>query len=224
MIAKYLFWFTSLLLITINNCDERNHMYNDGDAVIVWANVMGPFNNPSETYPYYNTHVPFCSQSSDIGVKHDEFHYSKFDGLGSVLQGNKLKNSGLKVEFRQDTAKKVDDCKMKLNIKQAKMLASAIKDKYWYQMYLDDLPLWGIVGEYLPLSIKPGEHVDLNLMNVVDEHVDYDYLSGKEIKTYPHIFTHKSLSISYNANRIIPVDILIAVTKDDSEALELKMT
>ena len=141
-----------------------------------------------------------------------------------------MKNSGLKVEFRKDTAKKVDDCKMKLNIKQAKMLASAIKDKYWYQMYLDDLPLWGMVGEYLPLSSKTGEHVHLNLMNVVDEHFDYDYLSGKEIQTYPHMFTHKSFSISYNGNRIIQVNltsenpILIAVPKDDSEPLELKMT
>ena len=88
---KFTNWFIrliglSILLIDLAKCNEKNHIYNDGEEVVVWANVMGPFNNPSETYPYFNNHVPFCSKSSDMEIAHDEFHYSKFDGLGSVLQ------------------------------------------------------------------------------------------------------------------------------------------
>lgn len=30
----------------------------------------------------------------------------------------------------------------------------AVKNHYWYQMYLDDLPIWGIVGEIS----KTGDH------------------------------------------------------------------
>ncbi len=26
---------------------------------------------------------------------------------------------------------------------------NAVKQHYWYQMYIDELPLWGMVGEYM---------------------------------------------------------------------------
>ena len=38
-------------------------------------------------------------------------------------------------------------CRQPLNKKDVKLLTYAIKNHYWYQMYLDDLPIWAIVGE-----------------------------------------------------------------------------
>jgi transmembrane 9 superfamily protein 3 len=38
-------------------------------------------------------------------------------------------------------------CTQPLSKKDYKMLVYAIKNHYWYQMYLDDLPIWAIVGE-----------------------------------------------------------------------------
>jgi transmembrane 9 superfamily member 3 len=53
--------------------------------------------------------------------------------------------------------------------------------QYWYELYLDDLPMWGMVGEVLR-DEKTGER----------EH---------------HIFTHRSLSLTFNGNRIIEANL-----------------
>ena len=53
----------------------------------------------------------------------------------------------------------------------------AVKNHYWYQMYLDDLPIWGIVGEK-------------------DEKGDNYY-----------IWTHKKFEIGYNGDRISDVNL-----------------
>lgn len=57
----------------------------------------------------------------------------------------------------------------------------AVDEQYWYELFLDDLPMWGMVGE----SLRDDAH-------------------GRMER---HIFTHRSLSISYNGNRIIEVNL-----------------
>ena len=52
---------TSVLLLALGAAraeDASLKEYNDGDLVPLIANKVGPFNNPSETYQYYN--LPFC--------------------------------------------------------------------------------------------------------------------------------------------------------------------
>lgn len=38
-------------------------------------------------------------------------------------------------------------CEVELNEEKLKAFTYAVKNHYWYQMYLDDLPIWGVVGE-----------------------------------------------------------------------------
>ena len=38
-------------------------------------------------------------------------------------------------------------CKMVLDSDGAKLLAYAVSNHYWYQVFLDELPVWGMVGE-----------------------------------------------------------------------------
>ena len=66
--------------------DESSHEYSDGESIVVWVNKVGPFNNPTETYPYFKSHVPFCNRAEHVGAQHHELHSSKFDGLGSLLE------------------------------------------------------------------------------------------------------------------------------------------
>ena len=47
-----------------------------------------------------------------------------------------------------------------------------VKNHYWYQMYLDDLPIWGIVGE-------------------IDDKNDNYY-----------VWTHKKFEIGYNEDQV----------------------
>lgn len=58
----------------------------------------------------------------------------------------------------------------------------AVQNHYWYQMYLDDLPIWGQVGD---IGEKSGRGGDKDA----------------------YIFAHKRLEIGYNGNRIVDVNL-----------------
>ena len=40
-------------------------------------------------------------------------------------------------------------CDMTLDKKISKHFESAVTRQYWYELFLDDLPMWGMVGESL---------------------------------------------------------------------------
>lgn len=42
---------------------------------------------------------------------------------------------------------KTEFCQVVLTDDKLKAFKYAVRNHYWYQMYLDDLPIWGIVGE-----------------------------------------------------------------------------
>jgi hypothetical protein len=43
--------------------DERTQRYKPGEQVILWANKVGPYENPQETYSYYT--MPYCKVDPD---------------------------------------------------------------------------------------------------------------------------------------------------------------
>jgi len=136
MKLKCIFYLT-LLLATICQCDEHDHIYHDGEEVVVWMNTVGPYHNRQETYSYFS--LPFCH-----GPKVTISHYH--ETLGEALQGTELEHSGLNVEFKTNIPK-TEYCQVNLDETTLKSFMYAVKNHYWYQMYLDDLPVWGIVGD-----------------------------------------------------------------------------
>lgn len=46
-----------------------------------------------------------------------------------------------------DNVRKTEYCAVQLNEEKYKAFVYAVKNHYWYQMYIDDLPIWGVVGE-----------------------------------------------------------------------------
>jgi hypothetical protein len=59
--------------------------------VVVWANKIGPFSNPQETYAFYDA-MPLCPPT--------EIEESHYEGLGESLQGYELVKSSLKLLFK----------------------------------------------------------------------------------------------------------------------------
>jgi len=100
-------------------------------------NTVGPYHNRQETYSYFS--LPFCH-----GPKVTISHYH--ETLGEALQGTELEHSGLNVEFKTNVPK-TEYCQVNLDETTLKSFMYAVKNHYWYQMYLDDLPVWGIVGD-----------------------------------------------------------------------------
>lgn len=130
-------FFLILLLATICQCDEHDHIYQDGEEVVVWMNTVGPYHNRQETYSYFS--LPFCH-----GPKVTISHYH--ETLGEALQGTELEHSGLNMEYKTNVPK-TEYCQVNLDETTLKSFMYAVKNHYWYQMYVDDLPVWGIVGD-----------------------------------------------------------------------------
>lgn len=68
-------------------------------------------------------------------------------------------------------------CKIELNDEKLKAFIYAVKNRYWYQMFVDDLPIWGVVGE-------------------VDEN-----------KGEYYIYSHKKFDLAFNGNQIVDVNM-----------------
>ncbi|EOD28012.1 hypothetical protein EMIHUDRAFT_60194, partial [Emiliania huxleyi CCMP1516] len=119
--------------------DEYTHLYQTSEATHLWVNKVGPYHNPQETYTFYS--LPFCSSFPVEKLEH------RYDWLGEVLEGNDLIASGFELRFREPVPDHTKVCSMELDEESAAQLSFAIHNHYWYQWYLDDLPIWGMVGE-----------------------------------------------------------------------------
>ena len=64
--------------------------YQEDEPVALWLNKVGPYNNPQETYNYYN--LSFCDPSGNPS--------HKWGGLGEVLGGNEFIESQIDIKFK----------------------------------------------------------------------------------------------------------------------------
>ncbi|KRZ55352.1 Transmembrane 9 superfamily member 3 [Trichinella nativa] len=156
--------------ILATEADEHSHTYKDGEEVVLWMNTVGPYHNLQETYPYFS--LPFC-RGSKLAIAH--YH----ETISDNLLGVDLEFSGLDIKFRVDVPKTAY-CTLTLLNEEVDAFHHAIRNHYWFQMYIDDLPLWGIVGEYRN-----------------------DENSGESMK----LFTHRLFEIGYNGNTIVEVNL-----------------
>ncbi|KAM1116184.1 hypothetical protein TB2_006614 [Malus domestica] len=144
-----------------------DHSYNVGDHVPLFVNKVGPLNNPSETYHYYD--LPFCYPDPVIQKK---------ESIGEVLNGDRLANSLYQLNFRQYKAGE-SLCQKKLKVVDIVKFRNVISNEFYFQMYYDDLPVWGYIGK------------------VEDE--------SWEKRTKYYLFTHLSFDVLYNGNQVIEI-------------------
>ncbi|KAE9616747.1 hypothetical protein Lal_00034318 [Lupinus albus] len=112
-----------------------DHRFNVGDLIPFFVNKVGPFNNPSETYEYYD--LPFC---------HPDPLIRKKESLGEVLNGDRLMNALYVFKFREN---RIDEplCQKKFTYDEVENFKHAISRDFYFQFYLDDLPFWGFIGK-----------------------------------------------------------------------------
>lgn len=189
-----------LLLLVINilgdrfinhvNCDEHTHRYEKDEEVVLWMNTVGPYVNHQETYNYYS--LPFCR-----GPKKEISHYH--ETIAEAIQGVELEFSGIDMKFKVDVSNRQEYCSVHLTPSDTEAFKYAIKNLYSYQMYIDDLPIEGLIGEY-------------------KRHNE----NGRE--SY-YLYTHKDFKIGYNKDRIVDVNVTSSFNYDELEPnQELKFT
>jgi len=109
--------------------------YSKEEAVPMWANKVGPYSSPSETYSFY--HLPAC-QPPQIQHEHET--------LGEVLGGDDLQSSLYDIRFRVNIQWQ-SLCKLHLFADEVDQLMKAVDNFYYFELVYDkDLPLWGFVG------------------------------------------------------------------------------
>ncbi|KAK4800721.1 hypothetical protein SAY86_021208 [Trapa natans] len=181
--------FSTLLFLVLVSvvspalASDSDHRYQPDDQVTLWVNKVGPYNNPQETYNYYS--LPFCHAPGDAA--------NKWGGLGEVLGGNELIDSQIEIKFRRNV-NKATICHLELDESKVRHFKDVIENNYWFEFFIDDLPLWGFVGEL---------------------HSEKDSDSSKHV-----LYTHKRITIQYNKDRIIHVNM----TQENPKPLEVGMT
>jgi len=174
---------------------QKDHSYKIHEKVPLYANKIGPFHNPSETYQHYD--LPFCLPADNqIGYKSED--------LGEVLEGDRMVGTPYDISFRVDRDNE-SLCKKTLNAKDLKKFRKAVKDDYYFQMYYDDLPIWGFIGK-------------------IEKILRHTHGNGPELRYY--LFTHVHFDISYNGDKIIEINVstdplrTVDITDGDEVAVE----
>ncbi|KAG2488875.1 hypothetical protein HYH03_012670 [Edaphochlamys debaryana] len=172
---------------------ERNRSYKQGDSVMLYANKIGPFLNPTEVYEFYQ--LPYCQPT---GGK-----LYKKASLGEVLEGDRLVTTPFELKFRTDVKDAVL-CNKTLSSADLMKFRDVVKQDYYFQMFYDDLPVWGFIGK-----------------------VEKEWQTGT-IKFY--IFSHWDFDVSYNNDSIIDINVspdplrVVNVTTADQMDVQFSFT
>jgi len=151
----------SILALSGVNADDLSHRYKEDEPVNFYVHKVGPLANPQEAYPYYS--LPYCAPSSNHDLKqpakkHLLFNIGKSISLAEQLGGHVLHHSGHTIQFAGKAFR--EGCKTTpLSANEADQFGKAVQEEWFYQMYIDDLPIWGMVGE-MSKEKKPQVYTD----------------------------------------------------------------
>lgn len=174
--------------------------YAQHENVNIVVNKVGPFNNPTETYRYYS--LPFCQvhsteeQESDAAMEEDVELIHNFKGekqlgavrhrqrLGESIVGDRRESSPYEVSY-DDSVEWRLLCKKHLSAKDVQKLKDAIHNNYFFEMFVEDLPMWGYIGD------------------ISDE----DLLGEMMETSKTFLFTHLNFIIGHNKNQIVSAKV-----------------
>jgi len=172
--------------------DYSDHKYSKGDHVPLYANKVGPFQNPSETYRYFD--LPFCPPDHMTEKRED---------LGEVLNGDRMVDAQYKLDFRVD--KESDAlCKKKLTKEEVAKFREAVKNSYYFQMYYDDLPLWGFIG-------KVEKESNTNQRYLLFTHLHFDIKFNKDRVIEISVRSDPSFTVDITEDKEVEVEFVYSV-------------
>ncbi|OAY85243.1 Transmembrane 9 superfamily member 3 [Ananas comosus] len=188
--------------------DASDHRYKAGDPVPLYANKVGPFHNPSETYRYYD--LPFCSP---------EHVKEKSEALGEVLNGDRLVDAPYKLDFRVDIDSKLV-CKKKLTKEDVSQFRTAVTKDYYFQMYYDDLPIWGFIGKV----DREGKTDPSEFKYFLFKHINFDVLYNNDRVIEINAYTDPNALVDITEDQDIEVEFFYSVKwKETTTPFEKRM-
>ena len=184
---------SSALVLAV--ADESSHTYRVGEPVVLWASRIGPYHNPSEAYPYFS--VPgICPPLPHTTVA------GASDSLGVLLEGDNLEDTGIRFPFRTDVAS-ARICDLDLSSEVMPSLSYVVENHYWFQLMIDDLPAFGMLGEWISAEEMAAELAAVATPNGAPAAA----AGAKPATALGFIYTHRDFSLSYNGDRVIEVNL-----------------
>lgn len=143
----------------------------------------------------------------------------KLEALGEVLNGDRLVDAPYKLDFLTDLDSKVL-CKKKLSVQEVKKFRSAVNKDYYFQMYYDDLPLWGFIGKMeKDASGDPNES-----KSFLYRHIQFDILYNKNRVIEINVRTDPNAMVDVTEDREVDVEFLYSVKwKETNTPFEKRM-
>jgi hypothetical protein len=159
-----------------------------------------PFNNPTETYRYYS--LPFCQEHSSEEVEQEEAENENVpidvptrrekqlgairhgQRLGESIVGDRRETSPYEVSFKDSVDWRLL-CKRTFNEAELIKFKDAIHYTYFFELFVEDLPMWGDIG------------------NVVNEDMLLGEVEGYKTLLFPHL----RFILGYNSDQIVAVKV-----------------
>eukprot|EP01117_Protostelium_nocturnum_P020659 TRINITY_DN9402_c0_g1_i1.p1 TRINITY_DN9402_c0_g1~~TRINITY_DN9402_c0_g1_i1.p1 ORF type:complete len:595 (-),score=198.20 TRINITY_DN9402_c0_g1_i1:66-1850(-) len=145
MNVRNLVIFLTILSISISNIEaktEKAAHYKKGQSVPFYANKIGPYSNPSESYEFYDK-IRMCPPEGPKGHVHE--HVS----LGEDLIGDVRLPSAYDIHFKESTQLK-QLCQLSLETYDIQQYKEAINQYYHFELVYDGIPLYGFIGSVIP--------------------------------------------------------------------------
>ncbi|GMI81678.1 hypothetical protein like AT1G08350 [Hibiscus trionum] len=195
----------SLLLTNLRSIASSpdNHRYDVGDHVPLFVNKVGPLNNPSETYQYYE--LPFCRPDPVMQKK---------ESLGEVMSGDRLTSALYKLNFRENKVLETL-CHKKLEGDGVAKFRDAVINDFYFQMYYDDLPFWGFVGKIEDYSWTLE---DKSPKYFLFKHVQFDVLYNGNHVIEVHAIGDPNRVVDITEDVVIDVEFTYSVTWNTTSA------
>jgi len=161
--------FCSLVVLSAGFINSGHYKFND--PIPVRVSNVAPFHNPTEKYPY--DLLPWPCKPKDV--------HQDNPNLGAIINGERNRESLYQIHFQRSTNKQTVCGEKELTGGQIQKFIDAINDEYQYEMWVDDLPVFGRVGFAQPNEMMGG-------------------------KLY-FLITHRHFHIRYNGDQVITVNI-----------------
>mmetsp|Transcript_11998 Transcript_11998/g.22452 ORF Transcript_11998/g.22452 Transcript_11998/m.22452 type:complete len:609 (+) Transcript_11998:180-2006(+) len=169
--------------------------YKENDDVHIIVNSVGPFNNPVEKYRYYS--FPFCTDHDDHDKKGALKHRQR---LREAMAGDRRESSPYAIKYGDNVDYRVL-CKKRFGSDDLKMLKDAIENSYFFEMYVEDLPMYGFLGDI--------ENENLIQKDITGEGGGITYL-------YPHLEFQFGMNKGKIVSAFVQTDVSKAVDITDT--------
>jgi len=158
--------------------------------MILFSAFSRPFNNPTETYRYYS--LPFCHSHEDeeedeavnTSRKMRQGALRQKQRLGESIVGDRRETSPYDISFLDPVDWRML-CKMDLSESDLTKFKEAIHNNYFFEMFVEDLPMWGYIGDFS----------------------DEDFIIGEVSGSKTYLFPHLHFLFGYNGDQIVAAKV-----------------